>query len=40
MGYKDPTAAGTLLDTDWDSESMDLLDEYLDSERTTEQHAC
>jgi hypothetical protein len=38
VGYKDPTAF-CVLAYDWDSETYYLLDEYLDSERTTEQHA-
>ena len=38
VGYKDPTAF-CVLGYDWDSEKFYLLDEYLDSERTTEQHA-
>ena len=38
MGYKDPTALCD-IGYDWDSEQFYLLDEYLDSERTTEQHA-
>lgn len=38
VGYKDPTAF-CVLAYDWDSEKYYLLDEYLDSERTTEQHA-
>ena len=38
VGYKDPTAF-CVLAYDWDKEIYYLLDEYLDSERTTEQHA-
>ena len=38
VGYKDPTAL-CVIGYDWDSERFYLLDEYLDSERTTEQHA-
>ena len=38
VGYKDPTAF-CVLAYDWDSEKYYLVDEYLDSERTTEQHA-
>ena len=38
VGYKDPTAL-CVIGYDWDSEQFYLLDEYLDSERTTEQHA-
>ena len=38
VGYKDPTAF-CVLGYDWDKEQFYLLDEYLDSERTTEQHA-
>jgi len=38
VGYKDPTAF-CVLGYDWDKELFYLLDEYLDSERTTEQHA-
>lgn len=38
VGYKDPTAF-CVIGFDWDSEKYYLLDEYLDSERTTEQHA-
>ena len=38
VGYKDPTAF-CVIGYDWDSEKYYLLDEYLDSERTTEQHA-
>jgi hypothetical protein len=38
VGYKDPTAF-CVIGYDWDSEKYYLLDEYLNSERTTEQHA-
>lgn len=38
VGYKDPTAF-CVFGYDWDSETYYLLDEYLDAERTTEQHA-
>lgn len=38
VGYKDPTAF-CVIGYDWDSDKYYLLDEYLDSERTTEQHA-
>ena len=38
VGYKDPTAF-CVIGYDWDSGNYYLLDEYLDSERTTEQHA-
>jgi len=38
VGYKDPTAF-CVIGYDWDSQKYYLLDEYLDSERTTEQHA-
>jgi len=38
VGYKDPTAF-CVIAYDWDAEKFYLLDEYLDSERTTEQHA-
>jgi len=38
VGYKDPTAF-CVFGYDWDTEKYYLLDEYLDSERTTEQHA-
>ena len=38
VGYKDPTAF-CVIAYDWDAEKYYLLDEYLDSERTTEQHA-
>ena len=38
VGYKDPTAL-CVIGYDWSHEKFYLLDEYLDSERTTEQHA-
>ena len=38
VGYKDPTAF-CVIAYDWDSEKFYLVDEYLNSERTTEQHA-
>tara|TARA_E500000178_G_scaffold87697_1_gene86465 strand:- start:940 stop:2238 length:1299 start_codon:yes stop_codon:yes gene_type:complete len=38
VGYKDPTAF-CVIAYDWDADKFYLLDEYLDSERTTEQHA-
>ena len=38
VGYKDPTAF-CVIGYDWDNDKYYLLDEYLDSERTTEQHA-
>ncbi len=38
VGYKDPTAF-CVIGYDWDKEVFYLLDEYLNSERTTEQHA-
>ena len=39
VGYRDPTAF-CVLGYDWDSEKYYLLDEYLDAEKTTEQHAA
>jgi len=38
VGYKDPTAL-CVIGYDWDEEKYYLLDEYLNAERTTEQHA-
>jgi phage terminase large subunit len=38
VGYKDPTAF-CVIAYDWDAGKYYLLDEYLNSERTTEQHA-
>ena len=37
-GYKEPTAF-CVIAYDWDQEKFYLVDEYLDAERTTEQHA-
>ena len=39
VGYRDPTAF-CVLAYDWDTEKYYLLDEYLDAEKTTEQHAA
>ena len=39
VGYKDPTAF-CVIAYDWDEKKYYLVDEYLDSERTTEQHAA
>jgi hypothetical protein len=39
VGYKDPTAF-CVIAYDWDEKKYYLLDEYLDAERTTEQHAA
>ena len=39
VGYRDPTAF-CVIAYDWDSEQYYVLDEYLDAERTTEQHAA
>ena len=39
VGYRDPTAF-VIIAYDWDSQKYFVLDEYLDSERTTEQHAA
>ena len=39
VGYKDPTAF-CVIAYDWDEKKYYVLDEYLDSERTTEQHAA
>ena len=39
VGYKDPTAM-CVIAYDWDKEQYYLVDEYFDSERTTEQHAA
>ena len=39
VGYKDPTAF-CVIAYDWDAEKYYLVDEYLDAERTTEQHAA
>ena len=38
VGFKDPTAM-CVIAYDWDTERYYLVDEYLNSERTTEQHA-
>ena len=38
VGYRDPTAF-CVIGYDWDEEKYYILDEYLNSERTTEQHA-
>ncbi len=38
VGYKDPTAL-CVVAYDWDNEKYYLVDEYLNAERTTEQHA-
>ena len=38
VGYKDPTAF-CVIAYDWDEKKFYLVDEYLDAERTTEQHA-
>jgi PBSX family phage terminase large subunit len=38
VGYRDPTAF-CVLGYDWDSQKYYLLDEYIDAEKTTEQHA-
>lgn len=38
VGYKDPTAL-CVFGYDWDTETYYVLDEYLEAERTTEQHA-
>jgi len=39
VGYKDPTAF-CVIAYDWDESKYYVLDEYLNSERTTEQHAA
>ena len=39
VGYRDPTAF-CVIGYEWDSEKYYLLDEYLDAEKTTEQHAA
>ena len=39
VGYKDPTAM-CVIAYDWDQEQYYLVDEYFNSERTTEQHAA
>ena len=38
VGYRDPTAF-CVIGYDWDEQKYYLLDEYLDAEKTTEQHA-
>ena len=38
VGYRDPTAF-CVIAYDWDEEKYYILDEYMDAERTTEQHA-
>jgi len=38
VGYRDPTAF-CVIAYDWDEQKYYVLDEYLDAERTTEQHA-
>ena len=38
VGYRDPTAF-CVIAYDWDEQKYYLLDEYLDAEKTTEQHA-
>ena len=38
VGYRDPTAF-CVIAYDWDEEKYYVLDEYMDAERTTEQHA-
>lgn len=38
VGYRDPTAF-CVIAYDWDEHKFYLVDEYLDAERTTEQHA-
>ena len=38
VGYKDPTAL-CVIAYDWDEQKYYLIDEYMDAERTTEQHA-
>jgi len=38
VGYRDPTAF-CVIGYDWDSEKYHILDEYMEAERTTEQHA-
>ena len=38
VGYRDPTAF-CVIAYDWDEEKYFLVDEYLDAEKTTEQHA-
>lgn len=38
VGYRDPTAF-CVIGYDWDEQQYHVLDEYLDAEKTTEQHA-
>jgi len=38
VGYKDPTAL-CVIAYDWDQQKFYLIDEYMDAEKTTEQHA-
>ncbi len=38
VGYRDPTAF-CVIAYDWDEQQYHVLDEYLDAEKTTEQHA-
>ena len=38
VGYKDPTAF-CVIGYEWDKQKYYLIDEYMDAERTTEQHA-
>ena len=38
VGYKDPTAF-CVIAYDWDSQTYYVVDEYIDAEKTTEQHA-
>ena len=38
VGYRDPTAF-CVIGYDWDEERYYILDEYMDAEQTTEQHA-
>ena len=39
VGYRDPTAF-CVIAYDWDEQKYFVLDEYLDAEKTTEQHAA
>lgn len=39
VGYRDPTAF-CVIAYDWDTQKYFVLDEYLDAEKTTEQHAA
>jgi hypothetical protein len=39
VGYKDPTAL-CVIAYDWDQQKFYLIDEYMDAEKTTEQHAA